>query len=372
MFNVAVINLKDIVKFIRKGLLIITVLFFVTNFLSRDKIDWSSTTKTIESTGKQIIKHTFLECLDICIPGIKHIEFQKQEISTTKKILEVELSMAKHVKIPDDLVIYDEELTQEDIDEFEIPDQLETQVIESNVKESYTNSYGNVNIKNETDFGLTEEMLVPDAVIENPKSILIYHTHTCESYTPSEAFSYEMTGNYRTTDLNFNVARVGTELKKYLENNGYSVIHDITYHDFPAYSGSYDRSYTTVQNRLAQSPETEIVFDIHRDSIGDSSYEPTVKIGEEYAAQLMFVIGSNGGGLEHPNWIQNLKIAIKIQEKANEKYPGLFKPIILRNSRYNQNLAKGSSIIEVGATGNTLEQCNNSMKYLADVLKEVF
>ena len=86
----------------------------------------------------------------------------------------------------------------------------------------------------------------------------------------------------------------------------------------------------------------------------------------------MFVIGSNGGGLEHPNWIQNLKIAIKIQEKANEKYPGLFKPIILRNSRYNQNLAKGSSIIEVGATGNTLEQCNNSMKYLADVLKEVF
>ncbi len=79
-----------------------------------------------------------------------------------------------------------------------------------------------------------------------------------------------------------------------------------------------------------------------------------------------------GDGLEHPNWVQNLKIAIKIQEKANEKYPGLFKPIILRNSRYNQNLAKGASIIEVGATGNTLEQCNTSMKYLADVLKDVF
>ena len=33
---------------------------------------------------------------------------------------------------------------------------------------------------------------------------------------------------------------------------------------------------------------------------------------------------------------------------------GLFKPIILRNSRYNQNLASGACIIEVGATGNTL------------------
>ena len=66
-----------------------------------------------------------------------------------------------------------------------------------------------------------------------------------------------------------------------------------------------------------------------------------------------------------------MKSAIKLQEKANELYPGLFKPIILRNSRYNQQLAKGACIIEVGATGNTLEQCLNSMKYLAKVINEV-
>ena len=100
-------------------------------------------------------------------------------------------------------------------------------------------------------------------------------------------------------------------------------------------------------------PDTEILFDIHRDAIGDSSYAPTVKIGDEYAAQMMFVIGSNGGGLEHPNWLKNLSLAVKIQKRANEKYPGLFKPIVLRNSRYNQHLAKGASIIEVGATGQT-------------------
>lgn len=104
---------------------------------------------------------------------------------------------------------------------------------------------------------------------------------------------------------------------------------------------------------------------------GDSTYAPTVKIGDEYAAQLMFVIGSNGAGSEHPNWNENLKFAIKIQEKANEIYPGLFKPIILRNSRYNQQIAKGASIIEVGATGNTLDQCLVSMKYLSKVLEEV-
>ena len=85
----------------------------------------------------------------------------------------------------------------------------------------------------------------------------------------------------------------------------------------------------------------------------------------------MFVIGTDGSGLEHQNWNQNLKFAVKVQEKANEMYPGLFKSIILRNSRYNQHLTKAASIIEVGATGNTMDQCLVSMKYLAKVISEV-
>ena len=79
-------------------------------------------------------------------------------------------------------------------------------------------------------------------------------------------------------------------------------------------------------------------------------------------------MGSNGAGEQHDNWQKNLKYAVKVQEKANELYPGLFKPIILRNSTYNQELANAASIIEVGATGNTLDQCLVSMKYLAKVL----
>lgn len=115
-----------------------------------------------------------------------------------------------------------------------------------------------------------------------------------------------------------------------------------------------------------------LVIDLHRDALGNNSnYAPSVKIGDEVVAQLMFVIGTNGGGLEHTNWERNLKTAIKIQAKANEMYPGLFKPIILRNSRYNQHISDGACIIEVGATGNTLEQCNASMKYLAKVLEEI-
>lgn len=170
--------------------------------------------------------------------------------------------------------------------------------------------------------------------------------------------------------MNYSVAQVGTILTNCLTTKGYNVNHLLEYHDYPSYNGSYTRSYETVRNNLNNGVQT--VIDLHRDAVGSkNSYAPTVQIGEERVAQLMFVLGTNGGGLEHENWRTNLKFAIKIQAKANEMYPGLFRPIVLRNSRYNQNLTDSAFIIEVGATGNTLEEATGSMKYLAEVISEV-
>ena len=184
-------------------------------------------------------------------------------------------------------------------------------------------------------------------------------------------YEYKASGNYRTIDLNFSVARIGTELTNELKKKGFNVIHNKTYHDYPAYSGSYSRSLETIKNIL-QGTNIEFVLDIHRDAVGSSSkYAPSIKIGDKKVAQMMFVIGTDGGGLEHNNWQQNLKKAIKIQEKANEMYPNLFRPIIVRNSRYNQHLTTGSFLIEVGATGNTLDQAILSMKCLANIYEEV-
>ena len=366
MFNIAVINIKDIGKYLIKVIILLIVIAFIINFFNeKDK-------KNISNKTWKIFDNTFLKCIDLTLPRTKNIKIaNNNNKSILEEILKLELKLAKNIELPDGSIVKETEISQEDRDELIIPKNVTTEVLESSVKERYTNSYGSVQIKNETDFGLTEEMLTPNAGLTNKNSFLIYHTHTCESYTKSENYNYEMTGNFRTTNLDYSVARVGKELKKYLEMKQCSVIHDVTYHDSPAYSGSYDRSLITASNILQQNKDIQIAFDIHRDAIGDNTYAPTVKIGEEYAAQLMFVIGTNGGGLEHPNWLQNLKVAVQIQQKANEKYPGLFKPIILRNSRYNQHLAIGSCIIEVGATGNTLDQCITSMKYLADVLSQI-
>ena len=164
---------------------------------------------------------------------------------------------------------------------------------------------------------------------------------------------------------------MGTELENQLKQYNIPVIHDTSYHDYPAYNGSYTKSLQTVENIL-KTTQADIIIDLHRDAIGSRpDYAPTVKIGDDYASQMMFVIGTNEGGLNHPNWQQNLKFAVKVQEKAEEMYPGLFKPIMVTPNRYNQHTGKYANIIEVGSTGNTLEQSLTSMKYLAKVLDEV-
>lgn len=259
MFNVAVINIKDAWKYAIKVIIIVGAIVCVMHWLKEDHQQLKQA---------KLIQYTFLECLDITLPTIKPIEISsKNSKSVLERLLDIELKVANNITLPDGTVVKETEISQEDKDEIIIPENVTTQVLESNVKERYTNSYENVQIKNETDFELTEEMLIPNPILPNTKKVLIYHTHTCESYTQSEKYTYEMTGNFRTTNLDYSVARVGTELKKYLEQKGYQVIHDVTYHDSPAYSGSYDRALETASKLLEENKDINFVFDIHRDAI---------------------------------------------------------------------------------------------------------
>ena len=377
MINMAVFNLKDIIKYLLKITIVIAVLIGLIKYFSTAK-------DSIKEQAHVMEEISFISCLDTTIPGISTLN-QKQEEVEKKNLLEMAwqiqlgmLSCIENINIAknDNSNNENNEEANKDNKKEEKEEELQkaetglkTEVQKSNVPNKYTAEYNSVKIKNETNYKLTKKVLTPNVTVKKD-NILIFHTHTCESYTASDKYQYKQTGNYRTTDKNYTVVRVGRELDRQLKSYGYKVIHDETYHDYPSYTGSYENSYKTVTNSLQKNKNTDIVIDLHRDAIGDSKYAPTVKIGDEYAAQLMFVIGGNISK-EHPNWQQNLKFAVKIQEKANEMYPGLFKPIIFRYASYNQQVAKAATIIEVGATGNTLDQALTSMKYLSKVISEV-
>lgn len=348
MVNVTIIKGKDILKYIVKAIIILLILFIFKLILANSSND--KNVKLSKLTQNIDLKQTIKENIPI-LEQTSNDNFDDKKDVNEKIINPLTLVVSSQLNamnyLEEKKIETDNQNENEEIQQAEVG--LETKVIENNIPTKFTNLYNNVKVRNETEYQLTEQILEPNIEVNN-QNVLIFHTHTCESYTPSEKYNYEQTGIYRTTDVNYNVVRVGTELSNQLESYGYKTIHDETYHDYPAYNGSYGRSLETVKNLLVQNNNTDVVIDIHRDAIGDYSYAPTVVIGEDEVAQLMFVIGTDGSGLEHDNWQQNLKFAVKVQQKAEELYPGLFKPIILRNSRYNQHLTKAACIIEVGAT----------------------
>ena len=393
MFNVTIINAKGSLKKLTVLIISLFLIFVLTKFIKRFKTNELFTIN---------ISNRLIKCLDVEIPSFANI-YQKSNTTIKNEeeentnifigeILGVELARIKektqtennNIQQNEENTVNNEESNNSQTQNIEQQDEnqngdveniIETaqteDVTQNPITESFNTEINGVKIKNETSFTINQETIMNNELDINKNNILIFHTHTCESYTPSDKYPYQQTGNFRTTDLNYTVSKVGDELTNYLLGFGFNTYHDKTYHDYPAYSGSYDRSLKTVENVLKTNP-SDIIIDLHRDAIGSkSNYDPSVKIGEDVSAKMMFVIGTNGGGLNHPNWQKNLKFAIEIQQKANEMYPGLFKPIILRNSRYNQHLGKAACIIEVGATGNTLEQCLNSMKYLSKIFEQV-
>ena len=374
---IKVFKVKDLIGYLVKIIIVLVAVALVIKVLEIGKKDGENETATDLSS-------TWLFCIDDMLPQIginKEVE-ETKETSGVKFAFASELEVMESIEnneMVEENTVNTEEQNNNNVSEKnpqnetsngEINRELTvTEVDNSGVNPRYTDEYNGVFINNGTNYQLTQEMLTPDVEV-NKNKVVIYHTHTCESYTPTEQYQYTASGNFRTIDLNFSVSRVGDELEKWLSTYGCTVIHDRTYHDYPAYNGSYSRSLVTAQNVLSTNQDADIVIDLHRDAIADETYGPRVKIGDEYVSQLMFVIGTDGANSAHTNWLQNLKFAIKVQQKANELYPGLFKPIILRNSEYNQHVAKAACIIEVGSTGNTLEESMGAMKYLARILEE--
>ena len=213
------------------------------------------------------------------------------------------------------------------------------------------------------------------ALTEEEPQILILHTHGSEAYTPAPGTEVVWSGDYRTTDTRYNVVKVGDEMAAAFGEAGISVLHDRTLYDYPSYSGAYDRALAAIQSYLAQYPSIRFILDVHRDAIEDgqgNQYKVISPIeGVGTAAQMTLVVGSDGSGLTHPDWMENLRLAVALQQDILAEYPTLMRPLLLRNSRYNQHATTGSLLVEVGAAGNAPEEAALAGRLFAQRMTEV-
>lgn len=202
-------------------------------------------------------------------------------------------------------------------------------------------------------------------------AVLIVHTHSSEAYTMEAGFEYAQSDTLRTLDERYSVVRVGDEIADILTDAGIGVLHDTQPNDYPNYNGAYERMRQTIEGYLAEYPGIQMVLDIHRDAAEDADGNPvalTAEVNDEACAELMLVVGTDEGGLSHPDWQENLANALKVQALLNRTAPGLCRNLDLRTERFNQHETPGSMLVEVGASGNTLAEALRSARILADAL----
>lgn len=227
---------------------------------------------------------------------------------------------------------------------------------------------GELEIRNETGYQVDLAELPGLPEMDETPVVLIMHTHGSESYTDSE------TAGYRTQDETKNVIAVGEAIRVVLERAGITVIHDKTLCDYPEYTGAYNRSRTVIESNLSAYPEIDLVLDIHRDAVentdGTQMRMACTLEGEE-AAQLMLVVGTDAGGLEHPGWQTNLSLGAILQMRLTAQYPDLMRPLNLRTERFNQDLAPMTLLVEVGASGNSLSEAKLGAEAFAKALSGV-
>lgn len=240
--------------------------------------------------------------------------------------------------------------------------------------------WNNAWIRNYTD--LTNEEIT--AVLQTPNKvtltksaapqILLFHTHTTESYEPYDRTEFDIRSTWRDEENQNNMAAVGEVLQQALADCGIAALHDTTQHDNPSYTGAYNRSTQTIKAYQKEYSELRILLDLHRDAIlySDTSIAKTVTtVNGKKAAQLMIIAPYDDGSLGIRHWRENFRFAAALTDAIETAYPGLMRPVFFASRSYNFACSDGALLLEFGTNGNTLEEAKYTAELIAPILAEV-
>lgn len=205
-------------------------------------------------------------------------------------------------------------------------------------------------------------------------TVLIVHTHGTESYLGEGIDSIGKNAVFRSDNTDENVVAVGRVMAETFSRCGVGVLHSTVMYDKNDYKGAYDASAAAVRDYLKSYPSIRYIFDVHRDSIvraDGTAVAPTAELYGKSSAQVMLVAGTDEGGAAEYDWTKNLTLAALIQEKMAQRFSGIVRRINLRRAAFNQGIAPGYLLIEVGSHASTLDQAKRAAAATAVAISEV-
>ncbi len=242
-------------------------------------------------------------------------------------------------------------------------------------------SYNNVYLKNNTELSINLKSLLNSKLSFKIKKsdepqVLILHTHATECFQKTDSSTYTSADTSRSNDSKYNMVALGSIVAQRLNTAGIKTLHCKTLHDYPSYNEAYSRAAQTICDYKEKYPSIKIIIDMHRDALRVNQTDKvklTTEIDGKKAAQIMLVMGSQSGGVTNfPNWKENLKLAVKLQQTIEVMYPSLARSISLTSKNYNESLSNGSMLIEIGTDGNTLDEAKYSCELLSNSIISLF
>lgn len=335
-----------ITRFIIAVMVCIMVIFY-NNF------SFINVKKENEETKEIVIKNE----------GYKDSQTQKNENNTSKK---------ENIKETVSLEETKTESTPTSADE--VKGKIKTQYISPyNAPVSYNKVY----LKNNTELKIDIKTILNSNLTfkiekgEKPQ-VLVLHTHATETFMTEDIDFYTAEYTSRSRDNEKNMVKIGKIVTENLNSAGIKTLHSTTQHDYPNYSGSYSRAAETICSYLKKYPSIKVVLDLHRDAVTDQEQNKVklvTEINGKKAAQVMIVMGSQSGSVSNfPNWKENFKLAVKLQQVLEVKYPTLARPLSLNSKNYNESLTNGSLLIEFGTDANTLQEAEYSAELVSNAL----
>ena len=203
---------------------------------------------------------------------------------------------------------------------------------------------------------------------EDGPQILIYHTHS------QEAFADSVPGDESTT-----IVGAGEHLAEILRNQyGYNVLHHKGQYDVKTRDNAYSKALPEIQKILEENPTIQVVIDLHRDGIDESAGKLVMDLDGKPTARFMFFNGVSCGKrtgnidyLYNPNLEENMAFSFQLKKAAEEYYPGLTRKNYINAYRYNMHLCGRTTLIELGAQNNTVEEIMNACYPIAHILDMV-
>lgn len=202
---------------------------------------------------------------------------------------------------------------------------------------------------------------------EGPE-ILIYHTHS------QEGFADSVPG-----DPNTSIVGVGEHLAEILRNQyGYKVLHHTGQYDVQTRDNAYSKALPEIQKILEENPTIQVVIDLHRDGLAEGAAKLVMDLDGRPTARFMFFNGVSCGKksgnidyLHNPNLEENLAFSFQLKKAAEEYYPGLTRKNYINAYRYNMHICGRTTLIELGAQNNTVQEAMNACDPIAHILDMV-